>query len=85
MLHHVPTNTSQKTNMKQMENNTWIIGEDFTMADCSAIPGLFYAQKVRPFDSHPHIVAYFKRAMERPSFQKVLEEAMPFLKKLEAA
>ena len=68
-----------------LENNTWFMGEDFTMADCSAIPPLFYAQKAYPFSDHPSIVAYFERAKERPSYKKVLDVALPILEKMEAA
>lgn len=68
-----------------LANNTWMMGEDFTMVDCSAIPPLYYAKKVYPFIDYPNIVAYFERAQQRPSYQRVLNEALPILKQMEAA
>ena len=68
-----------------LANNTWLAGEDFTMADCSCIPPLFYLQKLYPYHEYPHLVAYFERARQRPSYQRVLENAMPVLAAMEAA
>ncbi|MGD9922795.1 MAG: glutathione S-transferase family protein [Pseudorhodoplanes sp.] len=58
----------------------WIMGENFTMADCAAAPALFYADKVMPLnDGHPHVAAYLGRLMRRASFLRVLKEAKPYL------
>lgn len=65
-----------------LENNTWFMGDDFTMADCSAIPPLLYLQKIYPYDKYPHVVAYFERAQQRESYQRVLDDAMPVLKEM---
>jgi glutathione S-transferase len=63
----------------RMATRTWIAGNDFGMADCSAAPALFYANKVQPFgDAQGHLAAYFARLMQRPSFVRVLEEAQPY-------
>jgi glutathione S-transferase len=57
----------------------WAVGEAFGMADCSASPALFYANKVLPFaDSHQNLAAYFDRLKARPSFARVLREAEPY-------
>lgn len=66
----------------EMAKNTWALGNDFTMADCSAAPCLFYCMKVHPFESKKNLVGYTNRLMERPSFQKVLKEAQPILAKM---
>jgi glutathione S-transferase len=64
-----------------MATKTWATGDDFTMADCSAAPALFYADKVVPFaDTHPHAHAYLGRLMQRPSYARVLKEAEPYFK-----
>ena len=64
---------------KHMAGRTFVSGDAFTLADCSAAPALFYANKVLPFEaSHPAIAAYLKRLSERPSFARVLREAEPF-------
>ena len=62
-------------------SKTWATGESFTMADCSAAPALFYADKVMPFgETHPHAAAYLKRLTERPSYARALKEAEPYFK-----
>ena len=64
-----------------MAGKTWANGEAFTMADCSASPALFYADKVMPFAAtHPNAHAYLKRLMERPSYARALSEAEPYFK-----
>lgn len=64
---------------KHMAGRTFVSGDGFTMADCSAAPALFYANKVLPFEaSHPSTTAYLKHLSERPSFARVLREAEPF-------
>ncbi|MFJ2709733.1 glutathione S-transferase family protein [Pseudomonas sp. NPDC087346] len=63
---------------RQLASRTWAAGERFSMADCSAAPALFYASTLVPFtDEHRHLSAYFERLVQRPSFQRVLEEAKP--------
>lgn len=65
----------------ELKNHTWSNGENFSMADCAAAPALFYAQRVHPFNKYASIKAYFSRLMGRPSFQKVVREAEPLLKR----
>ena len=66
-----------------MENNfsdkVWNRGDMFTMADCACIPALFYAQQIAPFSDRSRIQAYWDRACERESVQKVHQEAKPYL------
>jgi glutathione S-transferase len=66
---------------EQLRGGPWAAGGDFTMADCAALPALFYADKVAPFGPRwPNVAAYFQRLKVRPSAARVLEEAGPFLK-----
>ncbi|TIS87396.1 glutathione S-transferase family protein [Mesorhizobium sp.] len=66
---------------KDMQSRTWAIGEAFTMADCSAAPALFYANKVEPFgDEYPAVKRYHDRLLQRPSVARVIEEAQPYFK-----
>jgi glutathione S-transferase len=58
----------------------WLCGETLTMADCAAIPPLYYAQQVMPFDQQPHLVAYWQRAQQRPSYARVKAEFEPIWK-----
>lgn len=62
---------------QQLANRTWLCGDSFTMADCAAIPPLFYASIPLPFDEYPNLLAYWKRAKERPSYAKVRAEFEP--------
>jgi glutathione S-transferase len=64
---------------RDLASKTWIAGDSFTMADCSAAPALFYANKVQPFEgTHPNLNAYFGRLLDRPSYKRTLEEAKPY-------
>ena len=55
-------------------------GETFSMADCAAVPGLFYAQLKAPFNEHQNISGYWDRLASRPSVRRVMEEAEPHVK-----
>jgi len=62
------------------DGRTWICG-DFGLADCAAMPALFYADKVQPFEGRwPGCLAYLERLKARPSVQRVLAEAEPYFK-----
>ncbi|OKO68711.1 glutathione S-transferase family protein [Bradyrhizobium sp. NAS96.2] len=57
----------------------WMMGERFSLADCSAAPALFYGNKVEPIgEGHQHLAAYLKRLKARSSFARVLNEAEPY-------
>lgn len=72
-------NTAYDLLERRMADRTWVIGENFTMADCAASPALFYATIVSPpSDRHSHVVAYFERLTQRPSFKRVITEARPY-------
>jgi glutathione S-transferase len=62
---------------KRLKAQTWMCGDTFSMADCAAIPALFYAQVVSPFDGHVNVLAYWRRAQQRPSYAKVKAEFEP--------
>ena len=62
---------------KRLSSQPWMCGPDFSIADCAAIPALFYAQTVAPFGSQPNVVAYWERAQQRPSYVRVREEFEP--------
>lgn len=64
---------------KQVSSHTWATSEQFSLADCAAAPALFYAATLEPFPpALVHINSYFERLMNRPSVQRVLEEAKPY-------
>jgi glutathione S-transferase len=60
----------------RLAGRDWVCGE-FSMADCAAIPPLFYSQFVAPFDDRPNLKHYWERAQTRPSYAKVIAEFMP--------
>jgi glutathione S-transferase len=65
---------------EDMAGKRWVMGEQFTMADCAAAPALFYADKVMPFGAtHRKAAAYLERLLERPSFARAIKEAQPYL------
>jgi glutathione S-transferase len=63
----------------QMATGRWAMGEAFGLADCAALPPLFYGNMVEPFgDHHKSVTAYFDRLKARPSVARVLREAEPY-------
>jgi glutathione S-transferase len=56
----------------------WAMGDAFTMADCAALPALFYADYAVSLADWPELAAYLGRLKRRPSVAKVLSEAEPF-------
>ena len=64
---------------KLMAQREWAAGERFGLADCAAAPFLFYADWTHPIgDAHPHVAAYRRRLLERPSFARAVDEARPY-------
>jgi glutathione S-transferase len=58
----------------------WLAGREFTVADCCAAPGLFYANVLQRWDevAHPQLTAYYARLAARPSVARVIDEARPY-------
>jgi glutathione S-transferase len=56
----------------------WAMGETFTLADCAALPALFYADYAVPLVDWPELASYLSRLKARPSVARVLAEAEPF-------
>ncbi|MGE5156989.1 MAG: glutathione S-transferase family protein [Gemmatimonas sp.] len=64
---------------QQTAAGPWAIGEDFTLADCSALPALFYGNKVEPFGpTRKNLAAYLERLQARLSVARVIREAEPY-------
>jgi glutathione S-transferase len=73
--------TAYDTIEARLPEGMWPAPDRFSMADCAAMPALFYADKVVPFGAtHPGLAAYLTRLMERPSVARVLKEAEPYFK-----
>ncbi len=64
---------------RQLAHAGWMMGEQFSLADCAAAPALYYGNKVEPIgDDQRHLAAYLARLTARPSFARVLKEAEPY-------
>ena len=52
----------------------------FTIADCAAAPGLFYALAIHQWDerTHPRLTSYYRALAHRPSFANVIADARPY-------
>ena len=62
----------------QLPENGFIVGDSFTLADCSAAPALWYATRNAPLDgAYPRIAAYLDRLNAHPSFLRALKESEP--------
>ena len=64
----------------QLTRREFLAGDTFTIADCAAAPGLFYALAIHPWieDTHPQLTRYYRALADRPSFAKVIEDARPY-------
>lgn len=63
----------------RMRSRHWVTGDSFTLADCAALPALFYSAAAQPFaPSHPDLTRYFERLLTRPSVQRVIDGARPY-------
>jgi glutathione S-transferase len=61
------------------DGREWAAGEHFSMADCGAAPFLFYADWThRIGDAFPHVLAYRRRLLARPSVARAVDEARPY-------
>ena len=64
----------------QLAGHAHLAGDAFTIADCAAAPGLFYALAIHPWDegSHPRLTRYYRGLAQRPSFATVIAGARPY-------
>jgi glutathione S-transferase len=64
---------------RDMASREWAMGDAFTLADCAALPSLFYGNRVLPFaDTHENVAAYLDRLLARPSVARVIAQATPY-------
>lgn len=64
---------------RQLGSGPWVASPDFSLADCAAVPALFYATTLEPIpDALGNLKAYFERLVERPSVRRTLDEARPY-------
>jgi glutathione S-transferase len=64
---------------QKIANREWAAGGQFSLADCSAAPALFYADWTHAIgEAFPNVRAYRQRLNIRPSFARAIEEARPY-------
>jgi glutathione S-transferase len=63
---------------RQMADGGWAMGDDFSLADCAAMPSLYYGNRLEPCSAFSNVSAYLDRLKARPSFARVLKEAEPY-------
>jgi glutathione S-transferase len=62
----------------QLGDRDFIVGDSFTLADCSAAPALWYGTRNAPLvGAFPRIAAYLERLKTRPSFARAVKESEP--------
>ena len=64
----------------QLTQHEFLAGDAFTIADCAAAPGLFYALAIHPWSegTHPQLTRYYRTLAHRPSFANVIADARPY-------
>lgn len=66
---------------KELAGRPFAAGDGVSLADCAAMPALFYADKVMPLAPRfGAAAAYLERMKQRPSFARVLGEAEPWFR-----
>ena len=62
-----------------MTGREWAANDVFGVADCAAVPALFYAHWGYPIpESHTALRNYRARLLARPSIAQVVDEARPW-------
>jgi len=65
---------------RELARHAWVLGEHYSLADCSASPALGYADMAHPIGKdYPHTRRYLERLRQRPSYARALREAEPYL------
>ncbi|MEO8722371.1 MAG: glutathione S-transferase family protein [Sphingobium sp.] len=63
----------------RIAGRSWAAGDDFTLADVSAAPSLFYADWVHPIaEEHGNLRGYRTKLLAHPSIKRVVDEARPY-------
>jgi glutathione S-transferase len=64
----------------QLARHELLAGDTFTIADCAAAPGLFYALAIHPWDerANQQLTRYYRALAQRPSVAKVIADARPY-------
>ena len=67
---------------EKLANRIWLVGDTFTLADCSAAPTLSYLRIVYDYQHLQNLTAYFKRLEAKPSVEKVFSQGREQMKEM---
>ncbi|BAY81284.1 glutathione S-transferase domain-containing protein [Calothrix parasitica NIES-267] len=67
---------------EKLANRTWLVGDAFTLADCSAAPTLSYLRIVYDYQHLQNLTAYFERLSKKPSVEKVFASGREQMKQM---
>ncbi|MEO1430477.1 MAG: glutathione S-transferase family protein [Cyanobacteria bacterium J06633_8] len=67
---------------EKLANPTWLRGEQFSLADCSAAPTLSYLRIVYDYQHLQNLTAYFQRLSEKASVRKVFTSGREQMKQM---
>lgn len=67
---------------EKLANRTWLVGDAFTLADCSAAPTLSYLRIVYDYQHLQNLTAYFKRLESKASVEKVFSQGREQMKQM---
>lgn len=70
---------------RHLAERRWLVGDEFTLADCSLIACFASARRLHPHDRWEHLAAYAARARERASVRRLEAEVAPYLAPAAAA
>lgn len=66
----------------QLARFPYLAGMEFSMADCAALPGLYYSSQFASLKGFPRLSSYFESLMLRASVMRVVDDAAPYIKAL---
>lgn len=64
----------------QLGRYPYLAGMEFSMADCAALPALYYSSQFASLKSFSRLSAYFENLMLRASVMRVVDDAAPHVK-----
>lgn len=64
----------------QLARSPYLAGMEFSMADCAAIPALYYSSQFASLKGFPRLSSYFESLMLRASVMRVVDDAAPHVK-----
>lgn len=69
----------------KLQDRTWLVGEQFSLADCTAAPTLTYLRLVYDYQHLPNLTNYMKRLESRSAVARVQREGSVRMNQMLAA